>query len=76
MVGFDSCPSYRFLATKGEKYFVIVASNGSCAGATGEYEIVLDAPSDPSLSLTDDDRPRWVDTHVQIVGTATLPKKP
>jgi hypothetical protein len=36
----------------------------------------LDAPSDPSLTLTDDDRARFVDTHVQIVGTATVPKKP
>jgi hypothetical protein len=36
----------------------------------------LDAPFDPSLTLTDDDRARYRDTHVQIVGTATLPKKP
>src|SRR5678816_4370216 len=74
--GVASCPSYRLAATKGEQYFVLVASNGYCAGATGEYDLVLDAPSDPSLTLTDDDRARFVDTHVQIVGTATVPKKP
>jgi hypothetical protein len=76
VVGVASCPSARLFATAGEQYFVLVASNGYCAGATGEYELVLDAPFDPSLTLTGDDRPRYVDTHVQIVGTATLPKKP
>jgi hypothetical protein len=36
----------------------------------------LDAPFDPALHITEDSRERYTDTHVQIVGTATLPKKP
>jgi hypothetical protein len=76
VVGVASCPSARLLATKGEKYIVLVASSGHCAGAGGDYEIVLDAPFDPSLTQTDDDRDRYLDTHVQIEGTATVPKKP
>jgi hypothetical protein len=76
VAGVASCPSYRLLATGGENYFVYVGSNGYCAGAAGAYDLVLDAPSDPSLLLLDDDRDLYRDTHVQITGTARLPKTP
>jgi hypothetical protein len=63
--GVASCPSYRLFTTKGEQYDVLVSSNGYCAGATGEYEIVVDAASDPSLTLAADDLPIYVDTRVR-----------
>ena len=37
-----------------ETYNVIVGSYGSCTGTAAEYALLVDAPSDPSLALVQD----------------------
>ena len=49
-----SCPSAEITVTPGTHY-VKVQSLGSCNGLTAEYEILVDAPADPNLTLLQDD---------------------
>jgi hypothetical protein len=44
-----SCPSMEFIADA-ETYKIIVGSYGACTGTTADYEIRVDAPSDPTLT--------------------------
>jgi len=48
-----SCPSMEFVADA-ETYKIIIGSFGSCAGTTADYEILVDADSDPTLTLVAD----------------------
>ena len=44
------CPSGEIVVTEGTHY-VIVMSYGSCNGTDAAYEILVDAPADPTLTL-------------------------
>ena len=48
-----SCPSLQF-TTDAETYSIVVGSLGSCNGSTAEYVLLVDAPSDPGLTLAQD----------------------
>ena len=56
------CPSLEFVADA-ETYSIMVESLGSCNGTTAEYALLVDAPSDPGLTLTND--------NVSVTGTST-----
>ena len=67
-----SCASYRFSVTKGESYEVMVLTHAACASSTAEYELSIDLPADPALTLLVDDKLASEDVHIQITGNATL----
>lgn len=67
------CAAYKFFATKGEQYSVLVYNEGTCAGATADYEILVDSSGDPSLTLEADDATAYIGWHVKITGAATVP---
>src|SRR6185436_14997425 len=52
-----SCPSYVLPVVRGDDYFVLVHSYGSCASNTGEYKLSIGHPSDPTLTLVSGDQP-------------------
>jgi hypothetical protein len=58
---------------RGDDYFVMVHSYGSCASTTGEYKISISHPSDPSLTLVSGDQPFFAFKRVHAEGTATIP---
>ncbi len=69
-----TCPAIDLTVSEGT-YQVVVHSYGSCAGTTGEYELRVDAPADPSLvQVADDvyayDVTVW-DLQVNATGTIT-----
>ena len=49
------CPAYKFFATKGEQYAVLVYNEGKCASGTAEYKILVDASADPVLTQEAED---------------------
>ncbi len=71
------CPSMQAELAAGD-YNVVVGNYGSCWTGTGEYQIVIDASSDPGLELTGDDvANEVVDSssifnEVTVTGSATL----
>jgi hypothetical protein len=67
-----SCASYVFPVSKGQSYDVMVLTHAGCASSTGEYELSIDLPSDPGLTLMVDDKQVQEDVHIQISGNATL----
>ena len=70
----DGCSGFNFIAESEGSHQIIVGTY-MCMGAdSSTYRIGVDAPSDPSLSLIDDDvRLMEVNSHEHtVVGTATL----
>ena len=56
-----TCPSAEFTALESGTYQVAVAMfGGQCVDLnTGEYSIIVDAPSDPGLTLVQDNAPQY-----------------
>ena len=67
-----SCASYLLPVSAGETYDAMVLTHAGCASSTGEYQLSIDLPADPSLTLIVDDKEAMEDVHIQITGNATL----
>jgi hypothetical protein len=67
------CPSAELELLDGA-YQIVVLAYGSCAGDTAAYQLIVDAPADPQLTLTYDDVDVLVtETYVYAVeGSGTL----
>jgi len=54
------CPSVDYEITADGTYQIVVASYGSCAGSTAEYQVAVDVGgADPNLQLLADDATRY-----------------
>jgi hypothetical protein len=67
------CPSYELEVTKGALYNVFVYSKGSCASTDGDYVLLVDTSSDPSLTLANDNAVLTSALRIDVVGTADIP---
>jgi hypothetical protein len=69
------CSSVQFDATT-ETYELVVASYGSCNGDEAEYQLSVDAASNPMLALSQDSIPRYTEVTTPRVidaeGTGTM----
>ena len=54
------CPSVELYPQDGP-YKIVVGGHGSCVGDAADYQITVDAPSDPNLTLMLDDTNRFED---------------
>jgi hypothetical protein len=68
-----ACPSYVLPVERGDDYFVLVHSYGSCGSATGEYKLSISHSDDPGLTLVTGDEPFFSFERVRIEATASVP---
>ena len=69
----NACPGVEFIPESSGTHYILVHS-GECIGDTAAYQIGIDGPAEPALTLLADDTDISVETEYQhtVTGTATV----